>query len=76
MGCKPSVSHGSLTIHVYKENGGIRIKRIRRPHYAVPSLQMQEPSIGEQDAWLWQLQVEVQLVPYSPGLQVWEQSSL
>ncbi len=36
---------------------------------------MQEPSIGEQDAWLWQWQVEVQLVPYSPRGQVWEQSS-
>lgn len=50
-------------------------KRIRRAHYAVPSLQMQEPSIGKQDAWLWQWQVEVQLVPYSPSGQVWEQSS-
>lgn len=65
-GCKPTV---------YKKNGGIRIKRRRRPHYGEPSLQMQEPSIGEQDAWLWQWQVEVQLVPYSPRGQVWEQLS-
>lgn len=47
----------------------------KRGHYAIPSLQMQEPSIGEQDAWLWQWQVEVQLVPNSPDGQVWEQSS-
>lgn len=74
VGCNPTILHGFLTIHFYKRNEGIRIER-RRAHYAVPSLQMQEPSIGKQDAWLWQWQVEVQLVPYSPGGQVWEQSS-
>lgn len=33
----------------------------------VPSLQMHEPSVGEQDAWLWQEQVNMQLGPYRPG---------
>uniref|UniRef100_A0AAV2L6E7 Alkylated DNA repair protein AlkB homologue 8 N-terminal domain-containing protein n=1 Tax=Knipowitschia caucasica TaxID=637954 RepID=A0AAV2L6E7_KNICA len=27
----------------------------------------QEPSLGEQEAWLWQEQVEEQLGPYRPG---------
>lgn len=32
-----------------------------------PSLQRQEPLTGEQDAWLWQEQVDMQPGPYKPG---------
>lgn len=40
-----------------------------------PSLQIQEPSMCEQETSLWQEQDEVQLVPYRPAGQLMEQSS-
>lgn len=47
----------------------------RNPIAPLPSLQMQEPSTGEQDAWLWQEQVDMQPGPYKPGGHIVAQSS-
>lgn len=42
---------------------------------ALPSLQMQEPSMCEQEISFWQEHDEEQLIPYRPARQLIEQSS-